>query len=721
MASLNLRTLTIALIGLSCTHLTIAEGIANHEDLVRESINKKSAQQLQKQASVKSDSTVIGYDASYVTDAGLEIDVQAGQIVVISPKDPKKPLSVVGLRDVEHGVSQHPISGINVTNRGTLTIEPKITVESKTPGLISQGIVINGDDTKGTSTFENNVAVTLDGVSDDIETTGLVVKNQTVTISNGISVIAKTGMRLANATVKLDGPVRIKSPVLVGYVENNGSQDNRTTLNINQNGKSELHLNNQDKPMSFFAENFVGEVNIKVDNPRSDVNLAMEPFQGTLSGKLIVSGPGTKVKLFQGEAAADSRNRPNWLENFSLRVENQGRITFNNPEPNKKRLLISKISLDHGEIALDKVYPNLSATFTKIEGEGKLILPLDVNGVSLEEDPSGPDPHGPHPHGSHPHGPDPRGPNQHGPDPRGPNQHGPDPRGPHPHGPGNTPSDSLANTTMTLLDHLDGKLEIALEVKNFDKSKVEGKRFLLFGLMSEGQYLAVTDPVITELEKKGVERNSPEAQQAKKQQLENEFAKYKESVRAAKADGTLYRYGFDISGEEIPEELKLPPQNMLNPALQSYYFVFYANNLRAEDPVTQPTDLVDSLIGIETSNLLVLQSFNDTLYDRLGDLRFQPADRASGLWVRSTHSQARKDGVFGFKSRQDRVDFGWDKRLNLSSGNKAWMGLTLQWHNLDFRNPYTHLNNHLMNVGAYASVMNDAGWYADGWHVLGNI
>ena len=136
-------------------------------------------------------------------------------------------------------------------------------------------------------------------------------------------------------------------------------------------------------------------------------------------------------------------------------------------------------------------------------------------------------------------------------------------------------------------------------------------------------------------------------------------------------------------------------------------------NPKKLDPATQPTDLVETLMGLESNNLTILSAMNDTLYDRLGDLHAQRAqEKKQALWVRTKWTQSQRNGLFGYKASNQMVEVGVDRAFKRSNG-KWYGGVMAQFQRSNFKNDHTNAHGQLMNFGLYASYLADSDWYLD--------
>ena len=144
-----------------------------------------------------------------------------------------------------------------------------------------------------------------------------------------------------------------------------------------------------------------------------------------------------------------------------------------------------------------------------------------------------------------------------------------------------------------------------------------------------------------------------------------------------------------------------------------YPIVWEASQPEQLDPETNPTDLVKTTMAQAKANFLILQGLNDTVYQRLGDLRyFSKNDKKTGVWTRVKSNKSSLSGPFAFKTQWRSVELGVDRSWR-TNDRKTVFGFSLSAGKVRYEDDRLNTNNKLTGLGLYASVVGDNQWYVD--------
>ena len=497
------------------------------------------------------------------------------------------------------------------------------------------------------------------------------------------------------------------------FVGNDAPLYGRSGVDLNTGGGANLYVfSGNEWPKysfsevepTFFVSLYKAYFHVLVDNPASRVFLGFsndsEGGFDQIDGSLVVKNPGAKLHLALRHYSYIYYNKvdlvpegktPFTRDSLVVSAMNRGHLVLDaySPKPAYYYSSITPVvSLNDATVEfrdsdadekLSKLY-----YFMGFKGKGELYLPFDENGRQLIRSLNG----------------------------------------------DSSDTPKLTKAPILTLDSVDGKVELLIGMKHYQDGKPLAPYPLIYqGLLKDSfnKNVAQTDILVP-----------PPTKDEIKQMIDPAHPWFKR-VRTINA---LYLLGYDLTPhvytltpkrEEPTEGLEdevnfdfskstlsgynldaIPlPDRLKKELLSNHPVVWWLSNVRKLAPRYEPSDLVNTLMGVESANLATLQTLNDTLYDRLGSIR-EPirGDKAEGLWVRTKVTQSQRTGLFGFKSQTQTMEVGFDRRVEINR-TRFLLGLSYQWQRSSIKTDRTQLHNQWMGLGLYGSYLSDNNFYVD--------
>lgn len=166
---------------------------------------------------------------------------------------------------------------------------------------------------------------------------------------------------------------------------------------------------------------------------------------------------------------------------------------------------------------------------------------------------------------------------------------------------------------------------------------------------------------------------------------------------AADGEGTLYWKRYTLSSEAS--------------STSGYTTDWYLKAVEYVPPTEKPTTTVDTAFSARESAYYLWRD-DDQLMKRLGDLR-QDGENTEGFWIRNTGSEFEKDNTFGFKTKYNRLQAGYDKLLNNNDDKKVYGGVAVSY--TDGSSTYDRGSGDIKEtaLSLYRTQINNDGHYLD--------
>ena len=166
---------------------------------------------------------------------------------------------------------------------------------------------------------------------------------------------------------------------------------------------------------------------------------------------------------------------------------------------------------------------------------------------------------------------------------------------------------------------------------------------------------------------------------------------------AADGEGTLYwkRYTLDTEASST----------------SGYTTDWYLKAVAYVPPAEKPTTTVDAAFASRESAYYLWRD-DDQLMKRLGDLR-QDGENTEGFWIRNTGSEFEKDNVFGFKTKYNRLQLGYDEVLGDNARRKIYGGIAASYTDGSSTYDRGSGDNKGAALSLYRTQINNDGHYLD--------